>query len=202
MEELLQLYYEDNAKKLHGIADKILSGFGGLSDKDHDDFYSLANEVFVDAMGRYDGEQSFEAFLYACLSNKFKTEMTARNRQKRMADRRCVSLDAPVGDRGDVTVGDLIPSDFDMDRIILEKTDIFFDRRIQKYLNSLNIIQRRMLRMKMEDMQAGEIRESLGLTNKQYEHHMRAIRSYRKTKYLRKWEREIASRKEDRHECR
>ncbi len=52
MEELLKAYYADNAKKLRGLVDKILSKFGGLSDKDRDDFYSLANEVFVDAMRR------------------------------------------------------------------------------------------------------------------------------------------------------
>ncbi len=34
MEELLKAYYADNAKKLRGLVDKILSKFGGLSDKD------------------------------------------------------------------------------------------------------------------------------------------------------------------------
>lgn len=54
MEKILILYYANNANKLHGVVDKILSKFGGLSDKDLDDFYSLANEVFVDVMRRYD----------------------------------------------------------------------------------------------------------------------------------------------------
>ncbi len=70
MEEILISYYENNAKKLHSVVDKILLKFGGLSGKDRDDFYSFANEVFVDVMRRYDGGQSFDGFLYSCLSNK------------------------------------------------------------------------------------------------------------------------------------
>ena len=66
---ILDMYYADNAKKLHKAVDKILFKFGGLSDKDKDDFYSLANEVFVDVMRRYDNAQSFDGFLYSCLSN-------------------------------------------------------------------------------------------------------------------------------------
>ena len=70
MDQILYTYYADNARKLHRMVDKILFKFGGLYGKDKDDFYSLANEVFVDVMKRYDGEQSFDGFLYSCLSNK------------------------------------------------------------------------------------------------------------------------------------
>ena len=64
MEEILMAYYADNAKKLRKMVDKILSRFGGLSDKDRDDFYSLANEVFVEAMRRCDDFQAFDVFLH------------------------------------------------------------------------------------------------------------------------------------------
>ena len=36
---ILDSYYADNAKKLHKVVDRILSKFGGLSNKDTDDFY-------------------------------------------------------------------------------------------------------------------------------------------------------------------
>ena len=81
MDQILITYYSDNAKKLHKMVDKILLRFGGLSGKDLDDFYSLANEVFVDVMRRYDSSKSFDGFLYSCLLNKIKTEMTRRNRE-------------------------------------------------------------------------------------------------------------------------
>ena len=52
--DILNTYYADNAKKLHKTVDRILCKFGGLSGKDTDDFYSLANEVFADVIKRYD----------------------------------------------------------------------------------------------------------------------------------------------------
>ena len=121
MEELLKAYYADNAKKLRGLVDKILSKFGGLSDKDRDDFYSLANEVFVDAMRRCEDIEAFDVFLYACLSNKIKTEMSKINCEKRKADRMSVSIDAPAGDDTGLTVGDLIADRFDMENAVFEK---------------------------------------------------------------------------------
>lgn len=106
METILITYYENNARKLHRVVDKILIKFGGLSNKDLDDFYSIANEVFVDVMKRYDDTQPFEAFLYSCLSNKIKSEMTKRNCEKRKADRMSISIDTPVGDDENSTIGD------------------------------------------------------------------------------------------------
>ena len=37
-EKLLQSYYADNAKKLHKLVDGILKRFGGIYQKDCDDF--------------------------------------------------------------------------------------------------------------------------------------------------------------------
>ena len=93
MDKNLVTYYDNNAAKLRRTVDKILMKFGGISDKDTDDFYSLANEVFVNVMRRYDDSQSFDAYLYSCLLKKIKTEMTRRNREKRMTDRMTVSID-------------------------------------------------------------------------------------------------------------
>ena len=112
MEQILNEYYKDNAKKLRGKVDKILKNFGGLSDKDYDDFYSLANAVFVDIMRRYDGVQEFDGLLHTSLENKIKTEMTRRNRQKRQADRNSISIDTPIGEDEDSTIGDMIASKY------------------------------------------------------------------------------------------
>ena len=116
MEQILNTYYADNAKKLHKVVDKILLKFGGLSDKDLDDFYSLANEVFVNVIKRYDGEQSFDGFLYSCLSNKIMSEITRRNREKRKADRMSISIDTPVGEDKSLTLRDTIADDFEIGR--------------------------------------------------------------------------------------
>ena len=108
MEKIIVSYYENNAKKLHAMIDKIL--FKLKFNVDNDDFYSLGNEIFLDVINRYNGKQSFEGFLYSCLIKKFKTEMTRRNRYKRQADRFSISIDTPIGE-DNFTISDLLASD-------------------------------------------------------------------------------------------
>ena len=119
-DNLLEEYYTQNARKLRRMVDRILRRFSGISQKDYDDFYSLANEVFTGALRRFDGTQSFEGFLYACLFNRIKTEFTKRNREKRKTDTQSVSLDTPVGD-GESVLGDMLESDFDMEAELEKK---------------------------------------------------------------------------------
>lgn len=88
-DKILDGYYKDNAQKLRAIVDKLLRDFGGISQKDYDDFYSLANAVFAGALKQYDAARDFDGFLYSCLSNRIKTEITRRNRIKRRADMDC-----------------------------------------------------------------------------------------------------------------
>lgn len=184
MDAVLTAYYADNARKLHRMVDKILLKFGGLSDKDLDDFYSLANEVFVDVMRRYDHAQPFEVFLYSCLSNRIKTEMTRRHREKRTADRLSVSIDMPVGDDEDVTVGDMIADSFDMEQEILQEKGERYSKRMRLYLSRLSDLQREVLQLTTAGYLPGEIRKKLQISAKQYTDCNTAIRSYRNVSVL------------------
>ena len=60
--------------------------------------YTHLNETVLSAVRIFDNSKGddFEKFLKGCLSRKFKTLMTRRNRNKRFADRMCVSLDTPI----------------------------------------------------------------------------------------------------------
>lgn len=184
MEQIVNAYYADNAKKLHKTVDKILVRFGGLTDKDTDDFYSLANEVFVDAMRRYDAAQSFDVFLYSCLSNKFKTEMTRRNREKRRIDRLCVSIDTPVGDGENCTLGDMIADGHTVERELFERGDGGYSRRMLRYLDRLSSLQKEVLRLDADGYLPGEIREKLHISERQYADCRTAIHSYRNVSVL------------------
>ena len=76
-EELLpkvELYCENNAKRLYDMVDKILFKLH-FTDVDKNDFYSLANEVFMYTVRDYDVSKSFDGFLYSCLYKRFSTEM-------------------------------------------------------------------------------------------------------------------------------
>ncbi len=186
MEQILITYYANNAKKLHNIVDKILLKFGGLSDKDLDDFYSLANEVFVDVMRRYDGSQSFDGFLYSCLLNKIKTEMTRRNREKRKADRMSVSIDMPVGDDENLTIGDMVASDFCIEKELFEKDKREeWSEEINMYLDSLSPLQKKIAFLLSNNNTPNEICEELHITLKHFKNSMKRILADERIKSLR-----------------
>ena len=184
MEQILNIYYVDNAKKLRRMVDKILLKFGGLSDKDLDDFYSLANEVFVDVIKRYDGEQSFDGFLYSCLSNKIMSEITRRNREKRKADRMSISIDTPVGEEKNLTLGDTIADDFDVEKEVLEDDEEEYSSKMLLYLSKLSNLQKEVLKLNIAGYLPNEIREELHINEKEYADCYAAIHSYRNVSVL------------------
>lgn len=177
MEELLKIYYADNAKRLHKIVDGMLLQFGGLSDKDKDDFYSLANEVFVIVMRKYDKEQPFENFLFSCLQKKIKAEMTRRNRYKRKTDRISISIDMPVSKNGDTVVADILVSDFDLEQEIFKKCSSE-NTKIETYLERLTKRQRSVAELLMDSYTADEIRQILHMSKKEYADAMSGIHAY------------------------
>ena len=185
MEAILNSYYANNAQKLHKLVDKILNKLK-FHDVDNEDFYSLANEIFVDVLRRYDGKQDFNGFLYSCLSNKFKTEMTRRNREKRKADKDSISIDSPIGDENsNSTLADMIASNINIEKEILgDDVDIIIDEKIEKYLKSLTKIQRKIIEMKMMNIEVQNIKEELGLTDSQYSSHMQEVVQYEHIRLL------------------
>lgn len=184
MESILEEYYADNAKKLHNMVDKILFklGFSGLTD--YEDFYSIANEVFADVIKRYDGVQTFDIFLYSCLCNRFKSEMTRRNRQKRQVDRMSISIDIPIEGDENSTLGDMIADKFDIEKEVFEEKEEGYSRRMLLYLSKLSNLQKKVLELSMAGYSANEIKEELHITERQYSDCNVAIHSYRNVSVL------------------
>ena len=183
--DILDTYYADNARKLHKTVDKILVKFGGLSGKDKDDFYSLANEVFADVIKRYDHKQSFDGFLYSCLSNKIMTEITRRNREKRRADRMSISIDTPIGEDEDHSLMDCIASDFDtFDEVIKEHENERYQDKVQRYLSKLSNQQIGILNLLIDGFKPYEIRRILEISEKEYSDELQAMRSFENVKIL------------------
>ena len=182
---ILNVYYADNAKKLHKMVDKILLKFGGLSSKDLDDFYSLANEVFVDVMRRYDDSQSFDGFLYSCLSNKIMSEITRRNREKRKADRMSTSLDAVNENGEECSLLDFIPSDFDtFEEVAKRQNNGQYQDKVQQYISRLSNLQVNILNLLIDDYKPNEIRQILEISSKEYTDNLQTMRSYENVKIL------------------
>lgn len=177
-DKILDGYYKDNAQKLRAIVDKLLRDFGGISQKDYDDFYSLANAVFAGALKQYDAARDFDGFLYSCLSNRIKTEITRRNRIKRRTDMTAISIDTPIGGESGATIGDTLQSEFDITKEIDRETGLFRDDKVVRYLDRIPVRTRQILEMKMESISASDIKKILKLSDKDYE------RSYRQARFF------------------
>ena len=182
MEKIILSYYENNAKKMRTMIDKIL--FRLKFNVDNEDFYSLGNEVFLDVLNRYDGKQDFDGFLYSCLVRRFKTEMTRRNRYKRQADRMAISIDSPVGEDENMTLSDIIADKDTIEKIFFEENEDTYSAEMQRYLSRLSILQREVLRLISIGFNPNEILTELHINKKQYDDCYNAIHSYRNISIL------------------
>lgn len=183
--DILDSYYADNAKKLHKVVDKILSKFGGLSNRDKDDFYSLANEVFAEIMKKYDYGQSFDGFLYSCLLNKIMLEITRRNREKRKADRMAVSFDVTKENEEECSLLNIIPSDFDtFEEVNKRQGRGQYQDKVQQYISRLSNRQVNILNLLVDGYKANEIQRILEITSTEYSEELKTMRSYENVRIL------------------
>lgn len=183
--DILDSYYADNAKKLHKVVDRILSKFGGLSNRDKDDFYSLANEVFAEIMKKYDYEQSFDGFLYSCLLNKIMTEITRRNREKRKADRMAVSFDVTRENEEECSLLDIIPSDFDtFEEVAKRQGRGQYQDKVQLYISRLSNRQVNILNLLVDGYKANDIQRILDMSSTEYSEDLKTMRSYENVRIL------------------
>lgn len=181
--EMTELYYKNNAQKLHNLVDKILFKLK-FTNVDKEDFYSIANEVFVDVIRRYDNKQDFNGFLYSCLTNKFKTEMTRRNRQKRQGDNNSVSMDSPIGDDEYSTLGDMIADKNTIEKEFFEEKEEGYSKKMCQYLGKLSNLQKEVLRLISIGYMPNEIVNELHINQKMYDDCYNAIHSYRNVEVL------------------
>lgn len=184
-QQVLTEYGANNMAKLKRISFPLFIRFGDISLKDHDDFYSKANETLWMATENFDESKGipFEQFLKGCLARKFKTEMTGLNREKRKCDRLSVSMDTPIGDDDNSTIVDLIASDFDMSREVFGEDDIS-DIKVEKYLDRLSKTQRRIVELLVNYYKPMEIQKMLHITAREYSDNIKAIQSYENIKVL------------------
>lgn len=175
MEDIINRYYKDNAKKLRKMVDKVLIKLK-FSDVDKDDFYSLANEIFVDVLNSYDATKDFDGFLYSCLYKKFCTEMTRRGRYKRKADKDSISIDSPINDDNSCTLADIIPDNKTVEsEIFQEDEENNWRDEVKEYLNNLSPLQRKIAFLLSDDNTPDEICKELHITMKHFENSVKRI---------------------------
>lgn len=188
MEQLLNSYYENDARKLHTTINNIFNrSYGGIKDKDMEEFYGIGTDVLFKIWhnNTYDPSKGdFDGYVYRALCLAIIDEFKKRTCDKRttknfILDKKTgkpfkiniqdVSLDAPVKEGENLTQGDLIPSDFDMEAIIFERCE---DEKVERFLNSLPKITRQIIEMKMDNIPVSEIKEKLEINDREYSNYM------------------------------
>lgn len=199
---IIDAYYENDAKKLHQMVDKVLKNLHFI-DVNKEDFYSLATDIFVNkVIPSYNPEKSFESFLYSTLYKKFCTAMTRSTRYKRCTKIKVVekdengktitrevvipdeSLNAPFNDDDDSTLGDVIQCKHTVESEVFGEKEYGYSRKMEKYLNRLSLLQKEVLRLISIGFSVDDILEELHINKKQYDDCYNAIHSYRNISIL------------------
>lgn len=205
--DLIAMYFENNAKNLHKVVDSVLKNLH-FYDVDKEDFYSLANELFItEVLKHYDDSQNFEKFLYHCLYRKFCTYMTRINRKKRkniitvekkdengnilkdstgkpvtenivIPDK---SIYESVGDEDGSLLLDFLHSDENLEN---EMIDDGVSEKVELFLSELPEVPCKIAELIMKGMSPDKIREKLNLTDRQYKNCWAQITSYEKKRIL------------------
>lgn len=183
---ILEEYCFNNMAKLRKISYPLFITFGGISEKDHDDFYSKANIELWKATESFDETKGvpFHSYLISCLNRKFMTEMTGLNREKRKGDRLSSSLDAPIGEDDGTTLGEILASDFNLEESAINKIDLSASKNTQNYLGLLSEKQKEMAELIMDGYKPSEIKDKLGITENQYVSNLKDMKTFEKAMML------------------
>lgn len=185
-QELLDYYCENNMQRLKYISYQIFSKFGGISEKDHDDFYSIANMVLWNDIQTFDESKgiSFENILKFHLRNKFKTAMTKRNRKKRGGSEEKygsqeMSLDAPIidSDGNGKSLLEIVSNDL-KSNIDDQVTGLKYSDRVGKFLDNLSRRNRKIAMYIMIGYDSKDIRRILNISEREYNQAINEFRLY------------------------
>lgn len=184
---IIDEYCCDGMRKLKKLCNPIIVKIGGISEKDHDDIYSLAQFLLYKSVKNYDKDNangaSFKTFFYNILSRRiYATYIRDKNRQCRSNTRigkngevifiPDVSLDAPTEETQDIK--EKIASDYNVEDA--SEFDFMVDENVENFMSSLSNIQRKILEMKMKEVPTDKIRSELGISAARYAKEMESIK--------------------------
>ena len=191
---VIEEYCCDNMRKLKMLCNPIIIKIGGISEKDYDDIYSLAQFILYKSVRNYDRDNpngaSFKTFFYNILSRRiYSTYIRDKNRQCRSNTREGkngekifisdISLDAPTPDC--VAMLERISSTLNFEDDYFEPE---ISEKMKKYLHNLPSCQLEVAELLMEGYQQEEIKEILHITQTDFNNCMNGLRSYRNISIL------------------
>ncbi len=204
LEQIINAYYADNAKKLHTVINQIfITHYGGISGKDIEEFYGIGSDVVMDILWnkRYDPSKGdFDGYIYRSILFAIKDEYKKRYRDKRVfkiesIDEKGnkvkipltdVSIDTPLNEYENMTIGDTLQSDFTIESVLSEiiGSKEEFSPEIKRYLGRLSKIQIRVLELMADGYSSEEIKSILHIDTKLYLDCIAAIRSYKNVRCI------------------
>lgn len=192
--KILHEYCDNEMAEIKKMCNLIIMNAGGISGKEYDDIYSLAQFLLFKCVKKYDANNkkgaSFKTFYRGILNRRlYATYLRDKNRQCRSNTRidkdgnraflPDVSLDAPTKDCVDT-----------LERISISPTleDDFFKpdlkEIIKEYLNNLSDEQLEVANLFMEGYHANDIKDILHITQTEFNNRMNGMKSYRNISIL------------------
>lgn len=214
VEQLLNSYYENNAKKLHAVINKIFNKhYGGTTGIDIEEFYGIGTDVLIDIWNKYRKGKStydplkgnFDGYVYRAIYMAITDEFKKQNRDKRTTKVFLLDnngekvIDEKTGKPIKISLPDVrldapIKEDSNTTQGDMIKSDFniddeiernFKDERVEKFLNNLSKTQKQIAEMIMEGVSVFVIKKKLNLSDKDYNDNLNAMRSFENISVLR-----------------
>lgn len=166
-------YAKNNLRELRRVSDYIINKqFTWLPQMYYDDFYGIAGDVLCDCASKFDESSGikFETFLINCLKRKFMSKITYMNRKKRNNGMPIVSLDSLINEESGEQLIDMIA-----DKSVKEIHPL-----VQRYLDSLTSLQRKVAELMMEGYDSKTIKIQLKLSDDKFKMICQRMRSEEK----------------------
>lgn len=194
--QAVNYYYENDAKRLRDVCKSVLKKINPtISDSDLDDYYELANIIFVKALKSYKPDKSqLQTHIRGCLDKKFRSEMRDRYTDKRFANysgtrnydgksNSIYSIYHKINE--ETTIADTIASDFNIeDEIGICDREPTYSSKVENYIARLSPLQRKIALLLSNGNDMEEICLILNIEEDIYNRHMKNMRSYEKTQCL------------------
>lgn len=205
--ETIEYYCRDDLRVLKRICLPLIIK-KRIPEMYHDDLYSDAMKVLLESVSGFNKEKkcSFKTFLLGNINKSFydwtrdnergircnvlkdKNGRIVKEKDENGRERNVViqniSIHQKVNDEDGSTYEDLIASDFDIFDELPEELGFAKDDKVEKYIQSLSIKQKKIGKLLSSGYTKLEIREILHMTSKEFSDQLNGMKSYRKISIL------------------
>lgn len=195
-------YCDNNMRELKKICNPILIKCN-IPYMNYDELYDVAVDTLGKSIETYSNEKSqFKTFLTGNLKRKFIQWVRDNTRGCRcnvlkdengniVKDEKDnnipiqnISIHQQINDEDNMTYGDVIASNFNIFDELSEEFGFAKDDKVEKYIQSLSIKQKKIGKLLSSGYTKLEIREILHMTSKEFSDQLNGMKSYRKISIL------------------